>query len=212
MIETSLNVFDVIVFTVVGLSALFSFYRGFVREFLSLFTWIGALVITLYAFKPVNEMLKEHIDNELAANLIASLGTYLSALIVLSILTSMIGKYIKPGKEVGVFDNVLGLAFGLLRGIFIVALGFLGLTFVFDEKGYPEYVKTSVTRPYVEDAAAMLAKIAPEYLEDMKPLKEMQERAEDNSVESPADEPGKYQWESMDKLQQMIDEKAKGAE
>lgn len=215
MVETTFNIFDVIVLTILGLSALFSFYRGFVREFLSLFTWIGALVVTVYAFPHISELLKEHMDNELVINLIAGLGTYLTALIVLSIFTSMISKFVKSGKEVGMFDNVLGLIFGSLRGLFIVALGFLGITMAFDEKGYPDYIKEAMTRPYVEKAALILVTLAPEYInKSMSGIEVAKEVAKENAKaqqENTGDNPNGYQWESMDKLQQMINEKSQEA-
>ncbi len=50
MVQTSLNIFDLVVFGILGLSALLSFFRGFVREVLSLGAWVGASLITLYAF------------------------------------------------------------------------------------------------------------------------------------------------------------------
>ena len=208
MVETNLNIFDVIVFTVVGLSALFSFYRGFVRELLSLGAWVGALIITLYAFPHAKEFVGKQMDNTLVVDLISSIGVYLTALILLMILTSMMMKFLKPGKEVGALDNLLGLIFGTLRGVFMVALGFLAVTVVFEEKGYPEYIKTAVTRPYVEEATKILVKLAPEYLEDTKSIKKITDG--NTTSDEPKTEGGNYQWESMDRLQKMIDEKSRG--
>ena len=42
MIETHLNLFDATVLGILALSCLFAFFRGFVREILSLGAWIGA--------------------------------------------------------------------------------------------------------------------------------------------------------------------------
>ena len=47
MIETSFNLFDTIVVVTIILSALLSFFRGFVREVLSLGAWVGASIITV---------------------------------------------------------------------------------------------------------------------------------------------------------------------
>ncbi len=206
MVETHLNIFDIIVFTVVGLSALFSFYRGFVREVLSLGAWVGALVITLYVFPHAKEFVGKQVDNTLVVDLISSIGVYMTALITLMILTSMLSKFLKTSKEVGALDNLLGLIFGIARGLFIVALGFLGLSLAFEEKGYPDYIKESYSRPYVEKTAALLVRIAPSYLESMEPIKEQAKKsAEESSDETGSD----YQFDSMEKLQNMINEKSK---
>lgn len=216
MVETSFNIFDVIVLTIIGLSALFSFYRGFVRELLSLGAWVGALVITLYAFPHAKEYLGEHINNTLVVDLSASIGVYLASLITLMILTSILMKFLKPGKEVGALDNLLGLGFGTLRGLFIVALGFLAVTKVFEADAYPPYIKEAFTRPYVEKVTAAFVKLAPDYLGEK--TDKIVETAKDAAKPSPENEGGDtqtsgYQWESMDKLQQMIDQqKANTAE
>lgn len=217
MVETHLNMFDVIVFTIVGLSALFSFYRGFVREFLSLFTWIGAFIITIYAFPHVNAMLMKQMDSELVANLISGVGTYLTTLILLSIFTSMVSKFVKQGKEVGALDNFLGLIFGVLRGLLIVGIGFLGISTTFEKQGYPDYVKEAISKPYVEKVSEVLLTVAPEYLKAITPKKEGESSTADvpdtttESRPSEGDNRG-YQWDSMDKLQQLIDEKSNEAE
>lgn len=214
MVETSFNIFDVIVLTIIGLSALFSFYRGFVRELLSLGAWVGALVITLYTFPHAKEYLGEHIDNKLVVDLSASIGVYLASLVLLMILTAILMKFLKPGKEVGALDNLLGLVFGTLRGLFVVALGFLGVTKVFEENAYPPYIQEAFTRPYVEKVTAAFVELAPEYLGDRtdKIVKTAKAVAETPATDHNGDT-NDYQWESMDKLQQMIDQqKANTAE
>ncbi len=60
MIETHLNIFDAAVLGIMALSCLFAFYRGFVREVLSLGAWIGAGIITIYYFPQVAEKLQPH--------------------------------------------------------------------------------------------------------------------------------------------------------
>jgi membrane protein required for colicin V production len=218
MVEAHLNLFDAVVFAIIGLSALLSFYRGFVREFFSLSAWIGALVITLYVFPHAQKFLNGQMDNKLLVDLTSSVGTYLTSLLTLMILTSLLMKFLKPGKEIGMLDNLFGLVFGLLRGIFIIALGFLAVSVAFDEKGYPDYIQHSVSRPYVEKASKILVSIAPGYLEELKPLKgihkNMSQPSPDDTPYSedpnaiPSDTSPNRRFDSMEKLQQMINEKS----
>ena len=47
----NINLFDGAVFVILFLSAILSFFRGFIREVLSLGAWIGAAMITLFFAK-----------------------------------------------------------------------------------------------------------------------------------------------------------------
>lgn len=172
MIEAQLNMFDAVVIIVFLLSTVLAFFRGFVREVLSLGAWVGAAIITIYAFEPVAKMLENHVSRPLVAYLIAGVGTYLCALITISIINAFIIRYVKSGAEVGMLDNFLGLGFGALRGAFIVSLAYLVLTLVIDEKNPPEWVKYAMTRDIAQQGAIVLAKVAPGYLEDISSLKE----------------------------------------
>lgn len=172
MIETQVNIFDAIVIGVLGLSALLAFFRGFLKEVLSLGAWVGAGLITLYAFPEVAEQIEPQIGSEAASKAIAVVGTFIISLIVISIFNAIIMRYAKPSNEVGVFDNLLGLLFGAGRGIFIVSLTYLMLSFIMSEQTYPEWVKEAKSRPYVERSAKLLAEIAPGYLQSVSSLKD----------------------------------------
>lgn len=170
MIETQLNLFDASVIGVMVLSCLFAFFRGFVREVLSLGAWIGAAIVTLYYFPNVAEALKPHFKNPIVAAGVGTLGIYISALMAFSMINMLILKFVKEGSDVGMLDNLLGLAFGAFRGAFIVALGFFLITVAIPEEQYPEWLEKSITRPYAEKGAVMLAKLAPDYLREVSSL------------------------------------------
>ena len=164
MLETSLNIFDLGVFIIIGLSALLSFFRGFAREVISLGSWIGATVITLYAFPTVSKWIEPQVKSAMIAAGLASIGVFVIALITISIITSILIKFIKPSKEIGFIDNFVGLLFGAARGLLIVAIGYFIMTIVVAPKDYPIWVKEAYSRPYVATAAHYVAKLTPTYV------------------------------------------------
>lgn len=170
MIETSLNMFDLAVLVVLGFSSLFAFFRGFVREILSLGAWVGAGIVTIYFFPSVAEQLQPKFKSAVVAAGFATLGIYICALIGFSMINMLILKFVKSGSDVGLLDNWLGLVFGVFRGAFMVSLGFFLLTIVLPENEYPAWVKKSISMPYVEKGALALAKISPEYLREISTL------------------------------------------
>jgi len=170
MIETHLNVFDASVIGIMALSCLFAFFRGFVREVLSLGAWIGAAIITIYYFPDMAAKLQPHFKSPMGAAGVGTLIIYSVSLIGFSIINSVILKYVKSGTEVGMLDNLMGLMFGAARGGLIISLGYFLMTIAMPEKEYPEWLTKSVTRPYAEKGALALAKVAPEYLREISTL------------------------------------------
>ncbi len=164
MIEAQLNMFDMVVLGVLGLSALVAFFRGFVREVLSLGAWVGAVIITLYGFPEVAKFIKPHVGNSGVASGFAGMLTFMGSLVVLSIINAFLMKFLKPGNEVGIIDNALGLVFGVARGLLLVSIGFYVMSFFISDDDYPEWLEGAKTKPYVEEVAGWMAKLAPEYL------------------------------------------------
>jgi len=178
--------FDYIIIGVMVFSCVFAYVRGLVREILSLAAWIGAGIVTIFYFQPVAQHLQTHFKSPVVAACLAIVGVYMGALIVFTIINIIIIKSIKSGGEPGMLDNILGLAFGACRGALIISLGFFLLTVVLPEKEYPEWLKASVTRPYVAQGAAMLAKVAPQYLFEIASLeRKAQDRVQGNAELAP---------------------------
>ncbi|MES2985469.1 MAG: CvpA family protein [Pseudomonadota bacterium] len=167
MAEVSLNMFDLGVLIIVGLSALLSFYRGFFSEVLSLASWLVASYIALRFAPFVTQFIAPHIKSEQIAFGIASVGLFFTSLILISIATGMLLKFLKPAAKVGLFDNLMGLCFGAARGILIVAVGYFILSIVMVEKDYPAVVKQSVSRPYIAQVSKTIATFAPSYLDSL---------------------------------------------
>jgi len=172
MLGAPLNFLDAAVILILTLSTIVAFFRGFIRELLSLGAWVGAAVATLYLYPYALEYVKQHLStrSEHMAGAVSAIGTYAAALIVFSIINAIIIRYVKSGMEVGLLDNFLGLFFGALRGLFIVSLGYLLLTAVVSKDNPPQWLKTSFTKDYLQKGANVLTQVAPKYLNDVEGL------------------------------------------
>jgi membrane protein required for colicin V production len=170
MIEAHFNAFDAGVIAVVGISTLVAFFRGFVKEVLSLGAWVGAALVTLYFFPSAAAKLQPHFKNTVVATGFATLGVYIVSLLIFSMINKLILRFVKEGGDVGMLDNTFGLIFGAARGAFVVSLGFLLMTMMLSEDEYPDWVKEAETKQMVERGAITLARVAPEYLKDISTL------------------------------------------
>ncbi len=167
MINAQLNYFDMVVLGIMFLSCIFAFFRGFVKEILSLIGWVAAGAITLYFFKPFAQTLEPNFSSPKIADLCAIVVLYLGSLMGFAIFNRIIIKILRSGSGIGFVDNMLGLVFGALRGALIVSLGYFMLTMATQEGNRPEWLESAKTRPYAEKGAVMLASVARPYMEDV---------------------------------------------
>ncbi len=222
VVETSFNELDLAIFIIFGLSALLSFFRGFVREILSLGAWVGAAIITLYAFPTIAAQIQPHVKSSVIASGFAAMGTFMIALLSISLINAILMKFLRKGSDIGLLDNSLGLIFGVIRAALLVSLAYYIMSFMMAEKDMPEWVATSKSQPYLKTGAQILDKLAPAYLDDLSPLKKdadgnVLDDAEpidapviDGSVESEDDEAvdkdsPSYRWMNVEELQNMLD-------
>ncbi len=157
-----MNALDIAVIAVILLSGLFAFSRGFVREGLSIASWIGASAAAVYAYEPGIRIAKGLKLPELVAQGAAILLPFIVALVLLSIVTNFIAHRVRHSALSSV-DRTLGLVFGLARGVLLVCLAYIGFTIVWppDQKDQPELLAQSRTLPLVEAGAAALRQLVP---------------------------------------------------
>jgi membrane protein required for colicin V production len=157
-----MNPLDIGVIAVIGLSAVFAFARGFVREALSIVAWVGAAFITLYGANQIVAIVEPMIHNPLLSQLVAWVGLFIAALIVLTIVTGLVARSVRSTGLSGI-DRTLGFIFGLLRGAFILSLACLLLDTV-QPSEWPPWVKQAKSMPYLQQGADTLRSVLPESL------------------------------------------------
>ncbi len=190
MLHAQMTYFDLIVIGVMALSCIFAFFRGFVKEVLSLGAWLAAGLVTVYYFQDVAKWMEPHFKGkQMVAGGIAALGLYITCLVAFSLLNSLIMRFLREGSDVGFLDNTLGLLFGAFRGAFIVSLGYLLMSMVVATEGdaAPNWLTSSYTKPYAEHGAKLLAHAAPGYLREHSDLMKQIAKKEDITPEEDVD-------------------------
>ena len=195
-----INALDAVFLVVVALSAIVGLSRGFVRETLSLLAWIGAAWIALTFFPDAKLIVQGYIENELFASIIAAAGPFVIALVGLTIIARLIARFVQNNKIVGPTDRLLGLVFGVLRGVVLICLGYLFvLQLITEAETRPEWVENSRLLPHVEAGAELLQGFIP------ADLKMAGEEGADGSSTSSPDKDGETNYtpdmqESLDRL------------
>ncbi len=159
-----MNVLDFAIIAIIGLSAIFAFARGFVREALSIIAWVGAAAITLYGFNSIYAMTLRFVTTPLLADLIAGAGLFVTSLIVLTIITGYLARFADSGA-LSPINRTLGLIFGLARGLVLVSLAYLVVDISLPQSDRPPWLKEAKSERFLAKGADLLRTALPESLQ-----------------------------------------------
>ena len=116
-----MTVVDVVIIFVIVLSALFGILRGFMQESISLAKWIIATWIAATFAPKLAPMLPAAIESEALRQAISFASLFILVFLLGTLISHLVTRMlIKTGLTS--IDRVLGLGFGLLRGVLIIMI------------------------------------------------------------------------------------------
>jgi len=157
-----IHTFDLVVAGVVVVSGLLAFLHGFVREALSIATWIGAAAITIAGYPMAREAAGAYIPSPLVADIAAGALLFVGAFLILAVIARAIGRALESAQGLGPINRSLGMLFGLVRGALIVTVAYLALIWTVPERDHPSWIAEARTTPILKESAAMLEQALPE--------------------------------------------------
>jgi membrane protein required for colicin V production len=151
------SIVDFLILIIMAWCIVRSTMKGFVREILWVATVLVAIILAGLFYHGSAPVFKDVVKTENLALFLAFsmifLGTLLAGILVIWLLT----RFMKFAK-VEWFDQMLGAAFGFIRGWLLVAVLLLGLT-AFDVQ--TDRIKNSALAPYFLPGARVVAVITP---------------------------------------------------
>jgi membrane protein required for colicin V production len=169
-------IIDIIVIAVLLISALISFIRGFVRECLTILGVVGGLAAAWFGGPALSPMVRGWLGVVEGAEPARLLGVlpypiladilsygmiFLTVVILLSIISHMIAEGIRS-IGLGSIDRTLGIIFGLLRGLLLMAILYLPFHLSLDVATKKEWFVDSKTQPWLEGIADGLTEYLPD--------------------------------------------------
>lgn len=124
---SSLNWADYIIIGIISFSILISIIRGFVREAMSLATWIIAIWVGITFSSLVAAPLKAYITTDVLRSSIAFFILFAITLIIGTMISFLVTQVIRKTGLSGT-DRILGIVFGMARGGLVVAMVILVAT------------------------------------------------------------------------------------
>ncbi len=163
-----MELFDLIIIVVVGISGLLALMRGFTREVLTLLSWIVAGVAAWWAVQmpPVLEFARQYVSNQKLAVIVTGAAAFLLALLIMSIVTVRITDWVLD-TAIGPFDRTLGGLFGLLRGLVLVTVAWMLYVPLVPPEKHPEWITNARLLPLVRGTADIISELVPEETAEM---------------------------------------------
>ena len=149
---------DYAILAILGISAVISIFRGFVREALSLSGWVIAFWVSLTFASNLAELLAGQIAVPSVRQAVAFFVLFIGILLLTAIVIWLAGLLVDKTGLTGT-DRMLGVLFGVARGVVIVALLVLvaGLTPLPQDPWWRE----SVFLPHFESVAREIRQLLP---------------------------------------------------
>jgi len=116
-----MNWVDLIIIAIIVISALISLVRGFVKESISLASWVVAGFIALRYFTALADLLEPYIESPTIRSGTGFAILFVCSLIVGAVINFMASQLVSKTGLSGT-DKSLGVVFGAARGIIIVIM------------------------------------------------------------------------------------------
>ena len=112
---------DLVILGVIALSALISLIRGFVKESISLVTWIVAGILAFRYFSPMASLLEPFVDSPMVRDA-TGFGILFVVTLVIGAVVNFIMSQLVSKTGLSGTDKALGVVFGAARGVLIVTM------------------------------------------------------------------------------------------
>lgn len=157
-----LNTLDIILISVLVVSAIIGLMRGFTREILSLGSWVAAGWVTLTFFDDGRALLQTYIESEAVAGIATAVLLFTASLIGFSLASRLISKMVQSIGLIGPVDRSLGFFFGFARGAMVICVGYIvTLQMVSAETKEPDWVTGSKLLPQVAKLSELFQDAVP---------------------------------------------------
>lgn len=156
---------DLIIIAIIALSVLTGLFRGFVKELVALCVWVLAIWLGMHYSQELDPWLKSYIQEQSARTSVAFIIILFATLFAGGVVNALLSFILKKSGLSGT-DRTLGMGFGFLRGVFIVAL--LMITVKMTSLPYDSYAKSSVLYSRFDPVVALLYSHVPEFIKKMQ--------------------------------------------
>lgn len=156
-----ITILDGILIAIMLVSAVLAMIRGFVREVLSIASWVAAAIVAYLLYGKVLPFAEQYITNKHIALGASVAIVFLLTLIVVSYITMRISDFVLDSR-IGALDRTLGFVFGAVRGMLLVVVAMMFFNWFVPEARQPAWVATAKSKPLLNSIGERLIAALPE--------------------------------------------------
>lgn len=177
-----ITLLDIVLLAVMLISALLAMIRGFMREVLSIASWIAAAGVTLYFYPKLLPTAQSHISNDIIAKGVVIAGLFIGTLIIVSVITIKISDTVLDSR-IGALDRTLGFLFGLGRGLIIVVVAYLFFDWLVPDRSKPDWVMNAKSKVVLTGTGNWLKGLLPDDPEAL--YQKFKKKKDDSNPDAP---------------------------
>jgi len=142
-----MTTFDIIVFSILGISVVLSLFKGLVKEIFSLLSYLGGYLMAANYQQNFAQFFIEFIPSKAITKLIAFIAIYIFTAIIISLSGRVIRSMIMSATKLSIFDRLIGGVVGFGKGVVII------IAILYPIQFFPnisqKLTKDSQTAPYL---------------------------------------------------------------
>ena len=148
---------DLILIGIMIISGLLALMRGFTREVLSLLAWGIAGIAALGAVlsPQLNQLAGQYLQPDVVAKIALGGGVFLIVLIIMSLISVRVADWVLDSAA-GAFDRTMGFAYGLARGLLLVAIAYLFYVWLVPEQKQEDWIRNARLLPVVKEVSTVV--------------------------------------------------------
>jgi membrane protein required for colicin V production len=174
----SVTFIDCLIVLIVVVSAGYAGWRGLIWETLTIFAWASAALASLYPGPYIIPLTRSLVSQAWLASLLAYASVFMAVFIPLAFMSHRFSQGVK-NSPIGPLDRAAGVAFGVVRGLVIVALAYLAFTYFVSIRNQPSWVTEARLLPVVQTTADVLLSVVPSQPRDYGYLPQHQENGQE---------------------------------
>jgi len=153
---------DIVFLFVVIVSAIMAYGSGFVSEAFGLASWIGAAAVAKLGYPYLEPIFTETFG---ITGALVKISSYVTVFVISVLLFSFFRRWVSntmEGSMLSEADKSLGVLFGAVRGVVVVAILFIGmLWFIPNPSDRPAWASQGRSQPLIRVTALLIVKLLP---------------------------------------------------
>ncbi len=157
-----MTLFDLITILILAASGAIGFARGAAQEVITVISFIIAVVVAVFSLRISAPIARHSVHPDVLANAVAILVVFAIVYGLLRWGGSSLTRGIHSAEALGTLDRVVGVGFGLVRGLVLLGVFFLVFNQATPAERVPNWIKNAAFFPLSAASGHMLMALAPQ--------------------------------------------------